>query len=130
MNTDIRLLISFKNHRKRKRLRMILGPDSTDYLIDLWLTVAEQRPDGVLTDWDEFDIAVAAGWQKEPRELVDALLETKWINKPNGCYKIHDWDEHQGWACGAKKRSDVAKKAAEARWEKRYNGKPKDGKFK
>ena len=35
MNSDIRLAVSFRGHRKRKRLRLLLGPGSTDYLIDL-----------------------------------------------------------------------------------------------
>ena len=120
MNTDIRLLVSFKNHRKRKRLKMLLGPGSTDYLIDIWLTAAEDRPDGILTSWDELDIAIAAGWEEDPAALVDALVKTKWIDKDSdGTYLLHDWEEHQGWACGAKARSSAAKKAANIRWAKR-----------
>ena len=34
MNTDIRLAVSFRGHRKRKRLRLLLGPGSTDYLLE------------------------------------------------------------------------------------------------
>lgn len=32
MNSDIRLAVSFRGHRKRKRLQLLLGPGSTDYL--------------------------------------------------------------------------------------------------
>ena len=30
MNSDIRLAVSFRGHRKRKRLRLLLGSGSTD----------------------------------------------------------------------------------------------------
>lgn len=121
MNTDIRLLVSFKNHRKRKRLKMALGPGSTDYIIDLWLTAAEDRPDGVLHGWDEVDISLAAGWEEEPKRLLDALIECKFIDLDEGknCYVLHDWQDHQAWASGAKARSEAAKKAAAARWDKK-----------
>jgi hypothetical protein len=125
MNTDIRLLVSFRGHRKRKRLKLRLGAGSTDYLIDLWLSAAEDRPEGILYDWDETDIALAADWPGEPSELVEALLECKWLDYDNGTYSLHDWEEHQSWASGAKARSLKAKKAAAARWEKRL-GKSKN----
>lgn len=89
---------------------MILGPGSTDYLIDLWITVAEDRPDGILSDWDEIDIALAAGWEGEPETLVSALLDSKWLDKSDdGYYHLHDWHDHQGWACGATERQEKAR---------------------
>lgn len=51
MNTDIRLAVPFRGHRKRKRLRLLLGPGSTDYLLDLWIATAMNHPDGILTAW-------------------------------------------------------------------------------
>ena len=120
MNTDIRLKISFKDHRKRKRLRMILGPGSTDYLIDLWLSVAVDRPDGVLTGWDEIDIALSCGWDDDPNTLVSALLKTGWLDQlDDGTYTVHGWGDHQQYASNSKLRSDAARKAAEKRWGKR-----------
>jgi len=131
MNSDIRLLISFKGHRKRKRLKRTLCHDATDYLIDLWITAAVDRPDGVLTGWDKHDIADAANWpeDKPPETLVNALIDCGWIDEINGTYHLHDWKEHQSWACNAQARSSKAKKAAEARWEKRLNGKNNNKKF-
>ncbi len=86
-------------------------------MIDLWLTAAEDRPEGVLTGWDDTDIALAAGWEGDPLELVKSLIDCGWLDVlEDGTYKLHDWEEHQGWACGAKARSE---KAAKARWEKR-----------
>jgi hypothetical protein len=117
LNSDIRLYVSFKGHRKRLKLRRVLGESATDYLIDLWLTVAQDRPDGVLTGWDESDIALAAGWEGEPQELVKALIDCRLLDEGE-CYSLHDWAEHQPWACNAQQRSDRARRSAMARWSK------------
>jgi hypothetical protein len=117
MNTDIRISVSFKNHRKRKKLTRILGIGSDIYLIDLWITVAMDCPEGILFGWDKNDIADSCNWNDDPKILVDALIECNFLEKDSdGNYSIHDWCEHQGWACKAKERSIKAKKAAEARW--------------
>ena len=119
MNKDIRIATSFKGHRKRKRLTRILGSGATDYLIDLWITVAQNNPEGLLLKWDIIDIADSAGWQGEPQEFVDALIKCNFLKKNgNSCFEIHDWCDHQGYACKARERSEQAKKAAEIRWKK------------
>lgn len=119
MNTDIRLLITFKGHRKRIKLKKLIGDSATDCLIDLWLTAALDRPDGILVDWDYDDIAIAANWEGDTKQFVDALVTCKWLEiNDDGVYTLHDWQEHQGWASGAKQRSHTAKLAAQARWKK------------
>ncbi len=128
MNKDIRLATSFKGHRKRKRLIRLLGFGAEVYLIDLWLTVAMDCPEGVLIGWDEEDIADACDWEEEPQKLVDALIESHWLEKDaDGEYALHDWCEHQGWACRAKERSEIAKKAAEVRWAKKKKSAKNNG---
>lgn len=117
MNKDIRLATSFKGHRKRKRLRRLIGDRSDSYLIDLWLTVAMDCPDGVLTGWDTDDIADACGWDGDPEDLVTALVQSKWLERNSeGILSVHDWCEHQGWACKAKERSETASKNILLRW--------------
>jgi uncharacterized phage protein (TIGR02220 family) len=123
MNTDIRLLVSFKGHRKRLRLRKMLGDRYLDYLIDLWLTVAQDRPEGVLHGWDDLDIAIASGYEGNAAALRDALLSCGFLEADANGYKIHDWDQHQGWCSGARKRSEAARKASQKRWQNRLNNK-------
>lgn len=120
MNSDIRLAISFKGHRKRAKLERLLGdPRALNYLIDLWLTVALDRPEGILIGWDVEDIASAAGYfKKNSQKLVDALIGSGWLDQKDGIYILHDWEEHQGWASGAKVRSESARKAALAKHAK------------
>ena len=121
MNKDIRLATSFKGHRKRKKLERILGERATSHLVDLWISVAQDSPEGDLKGWDEEDIAYSGSWQEEPDVFVNALLKCGFLKKNgSGCYEIHDWCDHQGYACKAKERSKQAKKAAEVRWKTRY----------
>ena len=120
MNSDIRLAVSFRGHRKRKRLRLLLGPGSTAYLIDLWIATAMTHPSGVLQGMDEIDIALEAGWEGEPQTFVAALMECGFLEKAeNGVYALHDWSDHQGYAIHAERRKANARNAAAARWNAR-----------
>ena len=119
MNTDIRLAVSFRGHRKRKRLRLLLGPGSTDFLLDLWIATAMNHPDGILTGMDETDIALEAGWEGEPQAFVAALLECRLLDKTEHGYALHDWAEHQAYVVHAEDRKAQAKNAAAKRWAAR-----------
>lgn len=121
MNTDIRISVSFSNHRKRKRLKMMLGPGSTDYLIDLWIATAMNRPSGVLSDMDEIDIALDAGWEGDPAEFVSALVRCGFMDFDGQTYSMHDWEDHQGYVVRSDVRTERAKKAAAKRWEGKGN---------
>ena len=119
MNTDIRLAVSFRGHRKRKRLRLLLGPGATDYLLDLWIATAMNHPDGILSGMDETDIALEAGWEGEPQAFVAALLECRLLDKIDHGYALHDWAEHQAYVVHAEDRKTQAKNAAAKRWAAR-----------
>ena len=121
MNSDIRLAVSFRGHRKRKRLRLLLGPGSTDYLIDLWIATAMTHPSGILQGMDETDIALEAGWDGiEPDTFVSALMECGFLEKDErGGYFLHDWSDHQGYAIHAEQRRANARNAANTRWKSR-----------
>lgn len=112
MNTDIRVETTFKGHRKRRRLNEILQREATGYLLDLWITIGQERPSGVLTNWDEKDIALAAGWEGDAQQFVDALMQAKLLDV-NGdkVFHPHDWEEHQPWICGTTERREAARKA-------------------
>ncbi len=124
MNSDIRIAVSFRGHRKRKRLRHLIGDGATDYLIDLWIATAMNHPSGVLEDMDEIDIALEAGWPLDAEggaeKFVDALLQCKFLEKNvQGKYILHDWHDHQGYVIHAEQRKQQARKAAETRWNKK-----------
>lgn len=90
MNTDIRVSVTFKSHRKRLKLRMLLGQNSTDYLLDLWLTTAMERPTGDLTGLDEVDISIMAGWPGDPATFVSALEQVGFLDRTDNGWRLHE----------------------------------------
>ena len=121
LNTDIRISVSFKGHRKRKRLKMVLGAGSTDYLIDLWISTAMNHPDGKLVGMDEIDIALEAGWEGDAKEFVAALVRCGFLDECESGYCLHDWEDHQLYAVHAEERKERARNAAAKRWGNRKN---------
>jgi len=118
---DIRVAYSFKGHRKRKKLSRLLKTDATGYILDLWITAAQTRPDGDLKDWDEMDIADAAGYQGDPDGFVQALIKCQLLEATdNGCYCLHDWRTHQPYVFYAPHRQTRARKAAAARYSTKW----------
>lgn len=120
MVSDIRVAVSFKGHRKRRKFRKLLGrDDAVEFLLDLWITTAMNHPEGSLEDMDETDIALEAGWTGDANFFVQALMEAGLIERlESGKYAIHDWEEHQGYVVHAPERKEKARKAANARWGK------------
>lgn len=122
MNTDIRLKTSFRDHRKRKKLQRKLGAEGVLAFIDLMLMAAQSRPDGVLIGMDQEDIALDANWEGEAKVLVDTLVSTGLLDiLPDDIYAIHDWQDHNAYVANAPKRSEAARKAAQAKWDKKRN---------
>ncbi len=109
MPEDIRISLSFKNNRKRKKLFKKLGADGIISLIDLWLSVAENRPSGILTGYDQDDIEIDACWNGKSGDFFKAILECKFINENNGVYEMHNWSTRQSWVFASENRSDKAR---------------------
>lgn len=131
MNKDIRLAVTFPDHPKTVRLINRLGLEGVWSLIRLWLFAAQQRPDGRLVNMDVEDIAIAAKWPHDAKEFVETLLDPKirFLEQGNDGYLIiHDWHEHNTYAAHAQERSEKARKAAVAKWEKRLKGATSKGK--
>lgn len=118
---DIRLNQTFKDHRKRKRLCAELGPAAVLALVDLWLSVAENRPDGNLAGMDDTDIELEANWQGQNGRLIESLRRLKFLDGETGTYRIHNWAINQPWIVGFEKRSEHGKKAIAVRYANRQN---------
>lgn len=112
--SDIRLIVGFRTHPKREKLRRRLGADGVLALVDLWLWAGGSRPDGSLDGMTDEDIEIAAGWMGAPGALVAALRDVGFLDG----YQLHDWQDHQGWASGAARRSEAARRNVELRWER------------
>lgn len=118
MIQDIRIDVRWRSHPKRAKLALLLGHDGTGYVLDLWISAAQSKPDGILRGLDALDISIMAGWPGKPDDFVAALSATRLLDEhPEGCWALHDWAEHQPWVIGAPARQAKAKKAAHVRWE-------------
>lgn len=115
---DARIQTTLPAHPKTKRLLRALGAEGGWHLVRLFLWAAENRSDGDLAGISDEDIELAIDWPREPRTFVAALLACGFLEGREGARTVHDWADHNGWACGA------AMRAAKARWNaiKRHHG--------
>lgn len=121
LNSDIRISIGFLDHPKTIKLRRQLGWEGFESLLRLWCWAAQYRSDGLLSDMTDEDIEIAAQWSGEPGMLVAVLVALRLVDKNECSFSLHDWEEHNGWAAHAKDRSEKARKAAAAKWNKEKN---------
>jgi len=115
MIEDIRLSVSFFAHRKTKKLMKALGSDGVLALLRLWTRVAIERPSGVLTGWDNEDIALEADYPGDPDEFVEGLLRVGFLDETDSGYALHNWSERQEWVAGVDERGDRARLSRLAR---------------
>jgi hypothetical protein len=116
MNKDFRLQVSFVDHPKTIKLNrsgMLLN------LLKLWTWAAMNRPEGKLTDMNIEDIEIVSGWVGEENKFVERLVELRFLDVKKEFYILHDWAEHNPYVIHSKARSDKARKAANAMWEKK-----------
>lgn len=64
-------------------------------LCALWRCAETNTPDGAIGRLTNEEIALAIDWDKDPDELVAALVRRKWLDEHDG-YRlvVHDWAEH------------------------------------
>ena len=122
---DIRIYKGFFRSRKVRRLRREFGSDGIVFLIKLWIDAAEHRPKGILTGYAVEDIADAAEFDGDAKIFVETLVDLKFLdNNGDGTYSLHNWRNRQPWVFFSEERSENARRAVSARWEK-YKKKPK-----
>lgn len=118
MNKDFRVAIGLTTHPKTIKLMRRLGDRAFYNLIRLWSYVAQSKPDGTLCNVDTDDIEIAADWQGKDGVFCQALIDLHFLDEVNGIYTIHGWREHNGYAANAESRSNKARLAAAAKWDK------------
>ena len=109
------------------------GSDGLVRYLRLLTHAAKFRPRGVFYDMNDLDLAFAMGctsdeMQRCPKETLAYaqnikahMLESKMLeNDPEtGFLRIHQWEEHNGYAFHAPERSKSARRGAKARWRKK-----------
>lgn len=109
---DARISTGLPGHPKTKKLLRRLGPAGPWALVCLFLWTAANRSDGNLSGMSDEDIELAADWQGDDGQLVQALASVGFLEGDTGAFVVHDWAEHNPWAAGASERSEASKWAA------------------
>lgn len=129
MNIDIRIATGFYDHHKTIRLEKKLGFEGIKALHRLWFYAAEYRPNGHLTNMDDEDIASVCKWDGDIKQFIGVLSHSKypWLDWEEDHYYLHNWEKRNGYAAHSEERSEKARRASLARWDKRNgNKKQKD----
>lgn len=125
---DIRISFGWRKHPKRIKLQRRLGAAGVLAIEDLWAHVAETkdlRSHGVLANMDAEDVAIAAGWDGDPAELVEALLDVRLLGRTDdGLFYVHDWDRHQGHVAQYDEYCEAQRERALRRWNKSKGNAP------
>ena len=116
MSDDIRLSLSFRECRKKKKLHRKLGADGVLGLIELWIGVAASKPSGVLSGWDADDIALEGNYSGDADVFVSTLVSIGLLDKEDGVYSVHNWGKNQPWVIGSESRSILGKRKGILRW--------------
>ena len=85
-------LLKFKSLQRRLR-ESIRG--TVGLLELLWVGTAKNAPRGDVGKFSDEEIAIMLDWDGEAAELVNALVETRWLDRDNEHrLLVHDWQEH------------------------------------
>jgi len=121
---DIRLEVGVEDSPKVQKLIRRCGEQSYRCLTRLWGQVRVKFPiTGIMENWTEEDIEIAAGWNCETmgwkdaheRQFLTALVEVGLVDKHEGksgvVYSIHNWTERQGHVLAEEIRRENARQA-------------------
>lgn len=116
-----------RGHPKTKRLakRLKIQPYAAAGLLHfLWYWAVDYAPDGDLSGFEDWEIADAAGYEKDPAKLMDALIFSGFLDNTEQGIKIHDWDDYAGRTI--EQREEKKKKNRER--QQKYRERHKDEK--
>jgi hypothetical protein len=60
----------------------------------LWLLAALHADDGDLSKFSASEIASFVEWQGDPDQLIEVLVELRWLDRDERGIQIHDWDQN------------------------------------
>jgi len=82
-----------KMHRLAERLSLPRYA-AVGIMESLWHMAATKAPTGDITAIGAEDIAFYVRWDREPSELIEALVACRWVDRDGDRLLIHDWQEH------------------------------------
>lgn len=107
-------------HPKTKRLARKLSvslPAAVGHLHFLWWWAMDYAQDGSLAKFTNDDIADAVAWDGDADHLVNALIESGFIDHTDDGLIIHDWYEYAGRLIEKKEQNRERKRRSRAKKE-------------
>lgn len=87
------------DHPKTRKLARILNtskPTTIGHLHCFWWWAFDYAKDGDLSRFDSMDLAIAAEWDGDPDDLINALIKSGFVDQTEDGLAIHDWSEYGG----------------------------------
>ena len=115
--------------RHRKTLRLASRLDVTrahaaGILACIWGECIDQAEDGDLSDLEPAELEYWTDYPDGAR-LLDALIETRWLDRDGDAVVVHDWYDYAG-KYAEKRRADAERKR-KSRVQRTSAGRPRDG---
>ena len=101
-------------HPKLRKLAALLSinrPQAVGHCMYLWWWCLDYAQDGSLARYDAVDIALAAEWDGDPAEFVEALERAGFVDRSDDGLAVHDWWEYAGRLI-ERRNADAARKRA------------------
>lgn len=111
--------VQLSRHRKTLSLASRLGigrHEALGVLHDLWSWTVQYAPSGSL-GIDSIQLASALDWRGDPNKLVDALIESEFLDSLNPM-RVHDWEDHQSDWMSRRQKDAERQRRHRARREK------------
>lgn len=80
--------------RALQRLLNLKPYEAVGVLESLWMMAALFADDGDLSRFSRDEIADAIGWDNSEIDVVESLIDCRWLDLNKDVLSIHDWDEH------------------------------------
>jgi hypothetical protein len=113
-----------RDHPKLRKCALLLGIPRVQligHLQCLWWWALDYAPDGVLDGFGDDDLAIAADWEGDPTQFVQALLDCRLGNgagflerTADGHILLHDWWDYAGRLIDKRARDAHRKRAERA----------------
>ncbi len=121
---------TLSKHKKTLRAAGLLKCDKhklIGHLHELWWWGLDNVTsyDGDLGDLSDYEIALAAEWDGDPTEFVQAITEAGFIDEENGGRYLHDWYDYAGKLI--ERREANAERMRQRRAEKRARKRAPNG---
>ena len=103
-------------------------PQAIGTLHCLWWWCLDYAPDGDLSGHDYEDIAIACEWDGEPKELVEMLVASGFLDRDKKALRVHDWTDWGGTLVQRRAKDAERKRRGRTKSVPRTSsGHPEDG---